>query len=477
MDKPARLKAWKYHLIILASAILVISTGAWIRQGISANADKPEEGSVIAVLQTEIQQLRTAVRRSDLESIQEIVASAAEKTLPAVVWIVPAAPELDRVETVNDYRDRRVPGPIDTDELPASASGLLLDLHGHVLTSAFVAQNSGAFRVKLGSSDERPAHLLAADTEEHLALLKLDTVDPLPAPARFSSREPSPGSWLIRLGRNSAGQRSLALGLVSSIRKAGKGHPAYLLDSDAAPELDGGPAINLGSEVAGINVLVGDSRRSLVIPIAHAMAVAEKLKAGPAPADSSWIGIEIQDLTDSMKSAMSSPAGVLVTSVRPGGPAQRAGLRIMDVIFQTGENDVGAAAGFLQSVRTVSPGTKLVLAVRRGARNLRIELETAPLSGPGSQAVPGPGDEFGLEFSSVRSPEGLVIAAVQADSRAARAGLLPGDMLGAINTNLVRTAADFARLQRSPLGREIQVWLIRRGQQSFGVAIEKEGSQ
>ena len=54
-----------------------------------------------------------------------------------------------------------------------------------------------------------------------------------------------------------------------------------------------------------------------------------------------------------------------------------------------------------------------------------------------------------------------VIAAVQADSRAARAGLLPGDMLGAINTNPVRTAADFARLQRSPLRREIQVWLIR----------------
>lgn len=45
------------------------------------------------------------------------------------------------------------------------------------------------------------------------------------------------------------------------------------------PELDGGPAINLDGEVVGINVLVGDSRRNLTIPIAHAMAVTKSLRA------------------------------------------------------------------------------------------------------------------------------------------------------------------------------------------------------
>ena len=475
MEKSQRPKTWKYHFIILASAILVIGAGAWIRNSISVNEDE-SEGSVLAVLQTEIQQLRTAVRRSDLESIQEIVASAADKALPAVVWIAPAAPEPPRIETVNDYRDRRAAASIDADAPSPGASGLLLDSDGYVLTSASLAQGSEAFRVKFGPSAEHPAHLLASDPEEHLALLKLDTAASLPAAARLSNREPSPGSWLIRLGRNSVGQHSLALGLVSSIRKAGNGHPAYLLDTDAAPELDGGPAINLDSEVVGINVLAGDSRRSLTIPIAHAVAVVKKLRAGAPALGLSSIGIEIQDLTDVMKSAMPEPAGVLVTSVRPGGPAQRAGLRIMDMIVRIDGRDTGVAGDLLQSIRVSSPGTKLVLGVRRGVRNMQLEVETASLSRPGGQAGSGSSDDFGLEFSSVW-PEGLMIAKVQANSRAAKAGLLPGDILAAINANPVPTAAVFGRLQRSPLARKTQLWLIRRGEQSFAVPIESEESQ
>ena len=188
--------------------------------------------------------------------------------------------------------------------------------------------------------------------------------------------------------------------------------------------------------------------------------------------DRGWIGISI---------AEQSERGVLVRSVEPNSPAEKAGFKANDIILQYGRQDV---IGVLQLTRLVSEtpvGRIIEVTIRRDNREqtLKVTTERAPLTIGGyriqrpdlsainDRVVRGIEDVYrsvsisqaGIrvesltpqlrEFFGVKAGEGVLVASVDADSSAGKAGLKAGDVITAIDGRSVSTPAEFGREVRS----------------------------
>lgn len=457
---------WRYHLIILVAAVLTIVVGGYIRRAISG--DEKSENSLLRTLQTEVQQLRSTLRRNELKTIQQDVAELAMGVQPRVVSIVGAKESRRPIVTLTDAlpESRRVSI---RDERPGG-SGLLLDREGHILTSAAVAEDPSGFIVRFGDGIERPARLLATDPVERLALLKLERVDDLPAAAPLNAPAPPQiGGWLVRLGRSADGRNSLSMGLLTTIRKDLSGEEVYAIDAQFAPELDGGPAIDLDGGIVGINIAHGGG---VTIPVDRVIRAIDRLRSRAAKSPRSAIGIELQDLTGEMKKMLSVEHGALVTRVLPEGPAAEAGIEPMDAIIFTGQEPVNSAAALLERIHAAVPGSALQMTVLRSGTTRTIEVRTVQQSSADRAGRIQPDSEFGLSLFRQRDPDGVRIVAVEPDSPADRLGLRAGDRILSVNGRQIRGFVEFQRASTEPS----QLWLVRRGDQTFGITIRQEGA-
>jgi len=475
MKSSTPIQSWKYHVIILTGAALVIVAGALIRNTLLKKSEHTES-SLLQVLQTEVQQLKTSLKKNDLEAISDIVAAATQKAAPAVVSLTPAnSPALPRpVTTFNDYRaDKRQQSDSGETLLPG-VSGLLITTNGEILTSSAIAAAGKEFQVLFADGRKIPAQLVGVNVTEHLALLRLQSAKDLPAlPQQAAVTPAETGAWLIRLGRAPSNRQSVALGWLEAIRRDAQGRETYFLDAEFTPELDGGPTINLDGQIVGLNVFRSDLGKGVMLPLTHAMTVAQGIRTDAQMRPQAWIGVELQDLNDEIKRALSAAQGVLLTRVVANSPALRAGLRAMDVVVKAGEQEVKTARELTDLIHQTPTGTKLRLTILRAGATREIEVETAFFDGmtvAASQA-----DWLGLEFARNSSANGLTITAVQPNGAGQQLGLQVGDVLQAINGSALQSFSDFQRQQRTlPLG-ATQLWLIRRGEQSFVLTLNAGG--
>jgi serine protease Do len=474
MKSSPPIHSWKYHAVILMGAILVLVAGVFIRNSIIKKTEY-SEATLLQALQTEVLQLKTSLKKNDLEAIADIVAAASQKAAGAVVSVTAmgsAAPPRP-ITTFNDYRpDKRQQAELGNSLMPG-VSGLLLDATGEILTTSAIAATAKEFQILFADGTKRTAQLIGVNTPEHLALLRLQQNENLPpVPERSAGKPTETGAWLIRLGRTPAGRQSVALGWLEAIRRDAVGREAYFLDAEFTPELDGGPTINLDGQLVGINVFRRDLGKGIMIPLEHAIMVAQTIKGDAQTAPQSWIGIEWQDLGEAMKESLSVSQGALITQVAANSPAQKAGLRAMDIIVQAAGKEIRTARELSAAIQQIPASTKLRLTLRRAGTTQEVEVETASFEGASAPQLPTVG--FGLELAQTSSPQGVEIRAVRPLSAAAQLGLQSGDFIQAINGTALRSASELQQQQRVLPPQAPQLWLIRRGEQSFYLTL-KEG--
>lgn len=475
MKSSAPIQSWKYHVSILTTAILVIVVGGLIRNLIIKKTEHAET-SVLQALQTEVQQLKTSLKRNDLEAISDIVALAAKKAAPAVVSITPAnSLALPRpVTTFNDYRiDKRQQSDNGETLLPG-VSGLLLNASGEILTTSALAASGKEFQILFADGTKHAAQLIGVNATEHLALLRVQQTDKLPAPPESAATTPiEAGAWLIRLGRSPSGRQSVALGWLEAIRRDAVGRETYFLDAEFTPELDGSPTINLDGQAVGLNVFRSDLGKGVMIPLPHALTVAQAIRTDAQAAPQSWAGVELQDLNDEIKRALSVSQGVLITQVLANSPALRADLRPLDVVIKAEEKTIQSARELTELIHRSPVSTKLRWTIVRAGVTRDITVETAFFDGVNITVTPS--QTFGIEFAREASANGLAITSVQPGSAGQRFGLQAGDLLQAINGTAIRSLNDWQRQQRALSPETPQLWLIRRDEQSFVLAVKAGG--
>ena len=336
------------------------------------------------------------------------VTAAVKRVAPAVVRIdtertVPRA-GLDPV--FSDPLLRELFG----DQLPSSrergqGSGIVIDAKGLVLTNAHVVDGADRVEVTLADGRDLEGSVLGADPVTDLAVVRIPRDGSLKAAPLGDSEALEVGDWAIALGTPYGLERTVTLGIVSSLHRSitSLGFSDKRLDliqTDAAinPGNSGGPLINARGEVVGINTLVRSGPGAglgFAIPINLAKGVAAKLGQGN-PVLHPYLGLQLVPLNPRLardnnadpNALVQLPErdGALVQRVLPGSPAEQAGLRRGDLVVGAADRAVNDPAALLQLVEASQVGEALPLTVLRGGEELSLAIRPAALPHAGASA-------------------------------------------------------------------------------------------
>ncbi len=282
--------------------------------------------------------------------------------------------------------------------LTGQGSGFIIDADGSLLTNAHVVDKADRVVVTLKDGREFEGTVKGADPVTDLALVKINAKgERLPVVSLGDSGDVQVGDWAIAVGNPLGLDNTVTLGIISTLKRSSAqvGIPDKRLDfiqTDAAinPGNSGGPLVDANGRVIGINTAIRADAMGIgfAIPINKAKSIQGKLAKGervPHP----FVGIEMRTLTPELarknnedpNALLELPVttGVLVINVLPNMPAAEAGLRRGDVIVSAGGKRIESAEAFQRAVENTAIGRSLKLQIKRGNRDLTINVRTAEL--------------------------------------------------------------------------------------------------
>ena len=403
----------------------------------------------------------------------ESFADLAEKISPAVVNITTSTtvarntaprgvvPEGSPFEDFfREFQDRNRGGNGNGGDRPrrssALGSGFVISEDGFVVTNNHVIEGADEILIEFFEGGELPAKVIGTDPNTDIALLKVETDEPLSFVNFGDSDISRVGDWVMAMG-NPLGQGfSVSAGIVSARNRALSGSYDDYLQTDAAINRgnSGGPLFNMDGEVVGVNTAIL-SPNGGSIGIGFSMAsnvvvkVVDQLKEF-GETRRGWLGVRIQDVTDDVAEAigLETATGALVTDV-PEGPSAEAGIKAGDVIMSFDGKDVSDTRSLVKTVGNTQVGKAVRVIVFRDGKTetlkvtlgRREEAEGAvPASQPAEPEAPAKTELLGLTVSEITdelreqldlatSATGLVVQDVDETSKAYEKGLRAGDMI------------------------------------------------
>ncbi len=278
-------------------------------------------------------------------------------------------------------------------------SGVVIDAgQGLVLTNAHVVEQVDSVEVTLAEGRQVDGEVVGVDPVTDLAVVKIPSSRNLQSAPLGDSEALEVGDWAIAMGSPYGLERTVTLGIVSSLHRninslGFSDKRLDLIQTDAAinPGNSGGPLINASGEVIGINTLVRSGPGAglgFAIPINLARGVASQLSKGGQVVHP-YLGLQLVPLTarrarDNNRDPdallqLPERDGALVQRVLPGSPAESAGLRRGDLVVAVGDLPVNEPAALLQRVEQSAVGDPLALSVIRGQRQLNLTIKPAAL--------------------------------------------------------------------------------------------------
>lgn len=363
-------------------------------------------------------------------------------------------------------------------------SGFIVRSDGVILTNAHVVSDADEVVVKLQDRREFTAQVLGSDKQTDIAVLKIPAQN-LPAVAIGTLHSPRVGEWVVAIGSPFGFESTVTAGVISATRRAlpGDGTVSFI-QTDAAvnPGSSGGPLINMQGEVIGINAQIytrsgGYQGVSLAIPIDVAHGIQQQILA-TGRVRHARLGVAVQEVDQLLADSfgLPRPAGALVSDVVPGGPAQRAGLLVGDVVLSANGVDMDHASDLSALVGVAQPDAALALRIWRLRKEvvLSAKLEgAAPQQAPAlAQSAAVPTGRLGLALRPPSADEqrelgdtaGLYIEKVSPEAE--RAGVQIGDHLLAINAQTVKTV-DQVRAVTERSGTSVALLLWRDGSRLY----------
>jgi serine protease Do len=457
----------------------------------------------------------TLAQGRELPDFTELV----EKQGPAVVNIStsserqggggPQIPGLDENDPLYDFFRRFIPrqqpgpspGPGQTPgprffEQRSLGSGFIVSADGYVLTNAHVVNNADEITVRLNDKREFKARVIGADVRTDLAVLKIEATG-LPAVRFGDPNKLRVGEWVLAIGSPFGFDNTVTAGIVSA---KGRSLPQEsfvpFIQTDVAinPGNSGGPLFNMRGEVVGINSQIysrtgGFMGLSFAIPIDVAMEVQNQLRSG-GRVQRGRIGVVIQEVSKELAESfgLKNPMGALVNAVEKGGPAEKAGIEVGDIITKFGGKAVSASSDLPRMVGGTRPGSKIDMEVWRkgGTRDLSVVVGELPEDRVASRA-PSRGrpseqqaNRLGLVVNDLTAEQrrdmkinsGVVVEEVR---QSVRADLRPGDVITAVTsrgqTTDLKSADQFNKLLTQIDNKTTLTLHVRRGESNLFIAI------
>jgi S1-C subfamily serine protease len=282
-------------------------------------------------------------------------------------------------------------------------SGVVIDAgRGLVLTNAHVVDQVDSVEVTLADGRQLDGEVVGVDGVTDLAVVRIRGLRDLQAAPLGDSEALEVGDWAIAMGSPYGLERTVTLGIVSSLHRdinslGFSDKRLDLIQTDAAinPGNSGGPLIDAAGQVIGINTLVRSGPGAglgFAIPINLAKRVADQLADGGQVVHP-YLGLQLVPLTarrarennQDPDALLQLPErdGALVQRVLEDSPAEAAGLRRGDLVVAAGEGPIRDPAALLQLVERSEVGQPLPLTLIRGQRELKVSIRPAALPAAG----------------------------------------------------------------------------------------------
>ena len=390
-------------------------------------------------------------------------------------------------------------------------SGVIVDADGWIVTNTHVIDGARTLRVELlrlrepgeeGSilrprSRHLAARVVGADMETDVAVLKVEATG-LPALPLGDSDALRQGQLVLAFGSPLGLENSASLGVVSSVaRQLALEAPMIYVQTDASinPGNSGGPLVDAAGRMVGLNTLIasqsgGNEGIGFAAPSNIVRAVYQQIRK-QGRVRRGVIGVRAQTITRELGDALGLGVrrGVVLSDVRPGGPAAAAGLRVGDIVAALDSKPMENARQFDVNLYQRALGDVVTLdAVRNGVRS-RFEVTVlerprdpdrfSAFVTPERNLVPRLGVlaiELDTQLLAAAGPlrfnEGVLIAARAGGQAGTEDGLQPGDVIYALNGISVRGLAELRRAVRSPGPGEVLVFHVEREGVLLYVAVE-----
>ncbi len=349
-------------------------------------------------------------------------------------------------------------------------SGVILDASGIVVTNDHVV--SGASKIYVTTSDGREleAELLGADTDNDLAVLKVDGKGLKPVRVGTTA-DLMIGETTIAVGNPFGLSNSVTTGIVSALQRTVQGEQRTYTDfiqTDAAinPGNSGGALCNVLGELIGINTAIvgGANTIGFAIPVERVRRIVDDLlRFGEVK--QVWIGVRGTTVTSDRDRPSARGIGMRIRSVYPASPAEGAGIEPGDVVVSANGRPVESREDFDTILASVAPGGGVKLEVKRAGKVRSVALSAA--RAPEDLGLEVLRRELGISVARVR--DGLFVTSVARESPADRKGLERGDALVAVNGKRVATLEDVARAVERGYGRSGIVLVVGRGGWAYNV--------
>ena len=352
---------------IVALALVCALVGGFVGAGVSAAA-KVNHTS-IQISDREVAQVQTLkVDGSKQMTMSEVYAS----NINSVVSI--------NVSATTNYFGQTV-------QTAASGTGFLITEDGYILTNHHVVSDASSVEVTLYNGESYDAKVIGSDEDYDIAVLKIDVTGATPVVLGDSSKL-AIGESVAAVG-NPLGELTFSMseGIVSCVNRAINvdGTPFNMIQVDCSinPGNSGGPLFNSYGEVVGIVSAKYSSYSNttvegigFAIPINDVVSLVKDIMTNGYVTNKAYMGITPQTMTAQMAQQYryNVTKGVFVCSVDPGSAADKAGLKLGDVITKMDDKDIASYEDLVAAKKSYSAGDTVTLTVYREGKTIEVEL-------------------------------------------------------------------------------------------------------
>jgi serine protease Do len=386
-------------------------------------------------------------------------------------------------------------------DVRGAGSGFFISSDGYVVTNNHVIEGATDITVKLTNDKEYKATIVGRDVATDLAVLKVDGKD-FPFVRFELEHKPRVGDWVVSVGNPFNFSNTATAGIVSAYGRDLGDRLDYVdyIQIDAAINRgnSGGPTFDLYGRVIGVNTAIvtpsgGSAGLGFAIPADVANRITTQLVKG-VKIERGYIGVSILPVTDDVAESLDTKDkdGAYVTETTQGGPADKSGIKMGDIIKSVNGTAVKSPTELTRRIADVKVGEKvnvgvlrngkmvnltLTAALRPGEDELRAGLNgnsnqdddngpgassgTPPVSGLSVKPVtPDTRRTYGLSANAT----GLVITKIEPSTDDSHRALKPGDVIVLANNEAVSSQQDLAQVVKElqSAGRPSILLLIQR---------------
>ena len=268
----------------------------------------------------------------------------------------------------------------------SSGSGVIITQDGYIVTNNHVVEGSTQLLVTLNSQKSFSASVVGSDPVTDIALIKIEA-DSLPSIPMGDSDSLRLGQWVLAIGCPYSMNNTVTAGIVSAKGRAldnGNGNKIEsYIQTDAAvnPGNSGGALVNLKGELVGINTAIASptgafAGYSFAVPSTIVKKiVADLLQYGKV--QRAQMGVVMTTLNTEVARYLGvsdKTQGAVVTDLVPNGPAQKAGIKVNDIIIAVDGHKITSANELQERINIHRPGDGVNISVSRDGKQLDIQL-------------------------------------------------------------------------------------------------------